>query len=258
MRKYKQMNRLLPVFSSKGLSLVVLSSLILILGWSFREQISMSPATAQDAPPQTLTVTGQGTQSIPTTLTDVRLGVEVEGNSATEAQEEAARRSTSVVELLRSRNVEDLETTGIRLQPQYRYNDGKRSLIGYQALNLVSFRLSTEQTGNLLDEAVQAGATRIDSVSFTATDSAIAQAQKQALQAATEEAQAQADAVLAVLNLQAKSVIGIRINNATPPVTVRAEAVQARGDLAASSASSSPVMGGEQEVQAQVTLQIEY
>ncbi len=252
------MNRLLQVFSVRGLSLIVLSSLILMVGWSLRERMPMSPAIAQDAPTQTLTVTGQGTQSIPTTLTDVRLGVEVEGKSATEAQEEAARRSTAVVELLKSRNVEDLETTGIRLQPQYRYNDGKRTLMGYQALNLVSFRLPTEQMGNLLDEAVQAGATRIDAVSFTATDSAIAQAQKQALQGATREAKAQADAVLETLNLKAQSVIGIQINNATPPVTVRTEALQTRGDMTTSSAPSSPVMGGEQEVQAQVTLQIRY
>jgi len=252
------MNRLLQVFSSKGLSLIVLSSLILILGWSFREQISMSPATAQGAPAQTLTVTGQGTQSIPTTLTDVRLGVEVEGKSATEVQEEAARRSTAVVELLRSRNVDNLKTTGIRLQPQYRYNDGKRSLTGYQALNLVSFRIPTDNIGNLLDEAVQAGATRIDAVSFTATDSAIAQAQKQALQIATRDAKAQADAVLEALNLQVQAVIGIQINNATPPVRGRTNALQTRGDTTASSAPSSPVMGGEQAVQARVTLQIRY
>ncbi|AFZ42634.1 protein of unknown function DUF541 [Halothece sp. PCC 7418] len=252
------MNRLLPSLGWRGLSLILLGSLIVIVGWRLQEPSSITPAMAQDVPPQTLTVTGEGTESIPTTLTEVRLGVEVEGKTATEAQEDAARRSTAVVELLRSRNVENLETTGIRLQPQYRYNDGKRNLTGYEALNLVSFRIPTDDIGNLLDEAVQAGATRIDAVSFTATDSAIAQAQKEALKAATLDAKAQADAVLGALNLRSQSVIKIQINNATPPVMPRTEALQTRGDVAASRAPSSPVMGGEQEIRARVTLQIRY
>jgi hypothetical protein len=252
------MNRLLQPFRSRGLSLILLSSLILMVGWSLGERVFIAPARAQETPLQTITVTGEGTQSIPTTLTEVQLGVEVEGKTAAQVQEEAARRSTAVVELLRSRDVENLKTTGIRLQPQYNYNEGKRSLRGYQALNLVSFRIPTDEVGNLLDEAVQAGATRIDSVGFTATDSAIAQAQKEALQAATLDAQAQADAVLSTLNLQSESVISIQINNATPPVRPVAEAFRAQGDMATSSAPSSPVIGGEQDIQARVTLQIQY
>jgi len=252
------MNRLLQQFRLRGLSLILLSSLILMVGWSLRERVSLAPAMAQDLPLQTITVTGEGTQSIPTTLTEVQLGVEVEGKTAAQVQEDAARRSTAVVELLRSRDVEKLKTTGIRLEPQYNYNEGQRTLRGYQALNLVSFRMPTDEVGNLLDEAVQAGATRIDSVSFTATDSAISQAQKEALQAATLDAKAQADAVLSTLNLQSESVISIQINNATPPVMPLNEAFRTQQDVAASSAASSPVIGGEQDIRARVTLQMRY
>lgn len=252
------MSRFLEALGWRGLSFILLASLTVILGWRLQESTAINSAVAQEMPPQTLTVTGEGTESIPTTLTEVRLGVEVEGKTATEVQAEAAERSTAVVELLQSRNVENLETTGIRLQPQYRYNDGQRRLTGYQALNLVSFRLPTETIGNLLDEAVQAGATRIDGVSFTATDSAIAQAQTAALKAATLDAKAQADAVLGALNLRSQSVINIQINHATPPVRPYNQTLQARGETAATSTPSSPVMGGKQEVQARVTLQIRY
>ena len=246
------MNRFFQQFWLKGVSLLILC------GWTLVNQGSTPNAIAQELSPQTLTVTGTGKQSIKTTLTEVRLGVEVEQATAQLAQEEAARRSTAVVELLRSRNVENLETTGIRLQPQYNYNNGQRRLRGYRATNLVSFRLETEDIGNLLDEAVKVGATRIDSVAFTATDSAIAAAQKDALENATLDAKAQADAVLGSLNLRSESVMSIQINNASPPVTPRVEALRTRGDMAASSAPSSPVVGGEQEIQAQVTLQIRY
>ena len=68
-----------------------------------------------------------------------------------------------------------------------------------------------------MDDAVQAGAARIDRVSFVATDDAIATAQQQALAQATQEAQVQAKTVLSALNLTPKDVISIQINGANAP-----------------------------------------
>lgn len=211
-------------------------------------------AQAQEQLLRTLTVTGQGTEKIPTSLTSVRLGVEVQGENAQTVQEEVARRSSAVVEFLRSRNVDQLETTGIRLQPNYEYNDGNRRLRGYIGTNNVSFQLPTEQAGEVMDAAVQAGASRIDGISFTATDSAIAAAQEVALRKATQDAQRQANVVLESLNLTRRDIVQISINGANtptpPPIAFAREADQA--------APSSPVIGGEQEVRASVTLQIRY
>ncbi|NEP56189.1 MAG: SIMPL domain-containing protein [Symploca sp. SIO2G7] len=214
------------------------------------------PATAQERLLRTLTVTGRGVEMIPTTMTQVQLGVEVQGKTAQAVQEEAARRSTAVVELLRSRNVAKLQTTGIRLNPTYSFENNIQRLIGYRATNTVSFEVPTEQAGSILDEAVQAGATRIDRISFAASDSAIAAAQREALREATQDAQQQADVVLSSLNFTRKDIVSIQINGATPsqppmPLLPRiAEAAQ--------TASTTPVIGGEQEVQASVTLQISY
>ncbi|MES1025259.1 SIMPL domain-containing protein [Gloeocapsa sp. BRSZ] len=218
-----------------------------------------SPAMAQPQAPdqiRTITVSGRGMESIPTTLTQVRLGVEVQGKTAAEVQQEAARRSSAVVALLKARNVERLETTGITLNPVYSYSDNTQRLTGYSATNIVSFRIATERTGNLLDEAVKAGATRIDSVSFIATDSAIAQAQQQALREATQDAQQQANTVLSVLNLSPSEVVSIQINNAgtTPPPPIPL----ARQAAMADSVAATPIVGGEQQVEATVTLQIRY
>ncbi len=215
-----------------------------------------SPALAQERMLRTLTVTGQGTESIQTTLTQVSLGVEVQGRTAAAAQQEAARRSTAVVEFLRSRNVQKLQTTGINLSPRYNYDNGDQRLVGYTAINTVSFELPTDQIGNILDEAVNAGATRIDRVGFIATEEAIAAAQREALREATQEARQQADVVLEALGLSAQGVVGVQINGATPPAPppIFMEGVAMRQ----SADASTPVIGGEQEVQASVTLQISY
>ncbi|MFB2882354.1 SIMPL domain-containing protein [Floridanema aerugineum] len=208
---------------------------------------------------RTVTVTGRGVESIPATIAQISLGVEAQGKTAQEVQQEVARRSTAVVELLRSRNVEKLQTTGIRLNPNYSYQNNVQRLVGYTAVNTVSFRIDTQRVGNLLDEAVKAGASRIDGISFVATDSAIAKAQEQALQEATLDAQRQANAVLATLNLKPEQVVNIQVNGAAappPPPIPLAAAPPTEKDRA--EMFSVPVIGGEQEVQASVTLQIQY
>ncbi len=235
---------------------------IAILGMSFSATTLNKPTpvsaqmTSQTTMMQTLTVAGQGIERIQTTLAQVNLGVEVQGKTAQEAQQEAARRSSAVVELLKKRNVEKLETTGIRLNPIYSYTNNVQRLTGYSAVNTVSFRVTADRAGTIMDEAVNAGATRIDGISFVATDEAIATAQKAALRQATQDAQAQADAVLSTLGLTRKGVVSIQINGAnTPPP---APVMFRSGANQAAEAMPTPVIAGEQEVQASVTLQIRY
>ena len=204
-----------------------------------------------------ITVTGRGVESIPTTLTQVQLGVEVQGKTAQEVQQDAAKRSSSVVTLLKSRNVEKLQTTGISLNPTYSYTNNVQRLTGYTATNSVSFRVSTERSGNILDEAVNAGATRIDSVSFVASDEALSMALQQALKKATQDAQKQADTVLSTLGLKAQQVLSIQVNNASAPPPRIYQSNFAKLDRSAASAPT-PVVGGEQQVDAAVTLEIGY
>ncbi len=216
------------------------------------------PTSAQEQMMRLLSVSGQGLESVETTLTQVQLGVEVQARSAEDAQRQAAQQSSAVVELVRSRNVSKLQTTGIALNPVYNYDGGEQRIIRYSASNTIQFELPTEQAGSILDDAVQAGATRINSVSFIASDEAIAQAQRQALRVATEDAQAQAEAVLSVLGLSSQEVVGIQVNHASAPVPPPMPFQRQMAAEAASFDASTPVVGGEQDVRATVTLQIRY
>jgi uncharacterized protein len=229
-----------------------------LLSLGLFSSVTATSAQAQQSPEpvlRTLTVSGQGMESIPTTLTQVRLGVEVQGRTAEDVQKQAASRSSAVVNLLRSRNVQKLQTTGINLNPIYNYENNTQRITGYSATNIVSFEIPTDQAGTLLDDAVSAGATRIEGVSFIATDEAIATARQQALREATQEAQTQADTVLSALGLTRREVIGIQINGASaPPPRPIPMAAMARSEADA----PTPVVGGEQEVDATVTLQIRY
>ena len=250
------------VFSIRSLrSSLALAALVLtpVAGFTlFQQKAFAQPAEAMvyQQPNQTLQVTGQGIQSIPTTLTEVSLGVSVEAKTAQAAQQQAAKQSTAVVEWVRSQKVEKLQTTGISLSPVYDYSDNKQVLKGYQATNTISFRAPTESAGAIIDEAVNVGATRIDGVSFVADDAAVEAARQRALEAAVKDAQQQADTVLAALGLSRQAVASISIGSVSaPPPEFKPVATAAR--LAADEAST-PVVGQEQEINAQVTLLIRY
>ena len=253
-------NKLATQWKSSRMMAIALGTAIGIMGvnTSFLPVMAQSRFSqpTQDRMLRTLTVTGQSTEKIPATIAQVQLGVEAQGKTAQKVQQEVATRSAAVVALLKSRKVDKLQTTGINLNPQYSYDNGKQTLTGYQASNVVSFRVPTGHAGVIMDDAVKAGASRIDSVSFAATETAIAEAQKIALRKATQDAQEQAKAVLSALGFTSKDVVGIQINGANPPVPrpyMTAQIMEKRVGSA-----STPIEGGDQEVQASVTLQISY
>ncbi len=230
--------------------------LLLVTGWIALAGIS--PGIAQERKPsRTITASGRGIVTIPTTLSQVRLAIEVQAKTPTTAQQDAAKRSTRVLEYLKTQRVDKLQTTGIGLNPTYIYpSNGKPQITGYTATNSISFRVTTDRAGAILDAAVKNGATRIDGVSFIAEDRAIASAQIQALKQATQDAERQADAVLETLNLKRKEVIGIKIDSASIPTPVPMLR-QALSDSVAEKPST-PVVGGEQQIEAAVTLDIGY
>jgi uncharacterized protein len=219
--------------------------------------LAAQPAQAQSVTKRILSVSGRGVEKIPTTLARVNLGVQVEGKSAQQVQAEVARKSTAVVNLLKSRNVDELQTTGISLNPNYDYIDNRQVLKGYIGTNTVSFKVSNKEAGAILDDVVEAGASRIDGISFTATDEAIAAAEKLALKKATEDAQAQAQAVLSALGFQSKEIVGIQINGAAAPQPV-IQQTMAFESAQRVAKDATPVIGGNQSVDGSVTLQIAY
>jgi uncharacterized protein YggE len=212
----------------------------------------LTKAIAQEQIIPALTVTGEGSQTIPSTIIVVNLGIEIQGQEAVNVQQQVAQRTTAVVDFLKKRQVEKLQTTGFNLQPQYQYKDNARILLGYIGVNTVSFQLPVDKIGNLLDEAVKIGATRIDSITFTATTEAIANAEKEALRKATQDAQQQAEVVLKALNLTPSNIIEININrsNYIQPRFAQAQVMEAT--------NGTPIIGGEQNIRANVTLKISF
>jgi uncharacterized protein len=216
--------------------------------------LSCSPGWTAEQQQRMLSVTGRGTTEIPATLTEISLGIEVTGLNATTVQQDVANRATQVLQLLRQRQVSKLKTSYVTLTPNYSGEANSRRIVSYTATNSLTFRAPVTQAGAIIDQAIKNGASKVDRISSVPEDAAIDQAQILAIQLATKDAQRQATSALSSLGLQQKAVVGIQINNASRPVPA------SYGNLNRSSFNNkvTEIVGGEQEVEASVTLQISY
>ena len=213
---------------------------------------------------RTLTVEGKGVTSINAHIAIIHLQILVQGNSIQETQSKIANRSNALVNLLKSRGVDQLKTKGVSLNPNYRYRKGKNVPVGYEAKTSVSFRVKTDQAGIIMAEAIKAGANQVEDIWLVATDEEIKSAQKATIREATLDAQGKAQAALEPLGFSIKEVVGIQVDGASaPPVllTVPEGAGILSGQRATSYEDETPsvqIVSGEQEIKSSVTLQITY
>jgi uncharacterized protein YggE len=201
-----------------------------------------------------LEVTSIGEVTVPTSISTVELGIQVEAATAAEAQQQVAEQTTSVVDVLENLDVEELQTTSVRLFPVYSFEDDTRTLTGFEARNTLSFELPNESAGAAIDAAIEAGANLVQNISFSATDEDLQQARLQALQQAIEQAQTEAATVFDTLNLVSEEIVGIEILSvgASNPIPqpLQFEASAAR--------DTTPIIGSNQTVSATVALDILY
>ena len=208
---------------------------------------------AQSAEPsRVLHVTGRGEISLPTVYTEIRLGVDRHAKTAGEAHREAAKESDRLVRFLKSKKVMDLQTTGISLQPIFDPSKlssaSEAGIREYRALNMVVFRVKTEDAGIVIDGAVKEGASRIDRLTFLPEPAELEKARKEALLLAVSDAKTQAETVLSVLNLSIKEIVQIHVDEGSSGPILQTEMRMVQ----------TPVVGGNATVTARVTLQVKY
>ncbi|MDA8157387.1 MAG: SIMPL domain-containing protein [Actinomycetota bacterium] len=138
---------------------------------------------------------------------EVGLTVETTQKSADKAAVENARISQKLLGTLKSlineKAGDSLNTSGYSLQPVYKWDDTQKKsiLTGYMATNGIMVKIhKLDQIGRLIDEAIAAGANRVESINFS-----IANETKDCGQVITEAgAKARAEAQALALSLGVK------------------------------------------------------
>ena len=223
------------------------------------------PAAAHDeggtmAVIPTISVRGDGQALVAPDEATVRLGVLAQAETARAAQEQVNRAAGAILDAIARLGVERerIQTSELRLNPVYAQErprpDGgfvEPRIVGYQAANVVSVRLSKlDLVGPVVDAGLGAGANQVEGVSFGLRDDAKARAT--ALTAAVAEARAKAQTIAAALGVRLGEVVevvegGVAVYEPRPMF----ERMAMNAD---SSMAKTPVEAGQVGVDATVTV----
>lgn len=216
-----------------------------------------SAALAQAAigTPTTLAVVAEGRSVRTPDIAEVSGGVVTTAPTATAAMRENAERMTAVVAAVRKAGLaeRDIQTTGISLQPQYRYeNNTPPVLTGYQATNTVALRIRrVADAGKLLDTLVGVGANQISGPDFKvdAADAALDEARV----AAVATAKARAALYATATGLRVRRIASIAESSSFEP---RPRPMMMKAAME-SAADAPPVAPGEVALTVNVTMVFE-
>lgn len=196
-----------------------------------------------------IAITGEGMVSAAPDIAMIRIGVESREADAAKALSANSAQAGALIEAAKSRGVEpkDIQTVGLNLFPVYDNGYEKDSrLEGFQAVNEVVIRLrDISGVGETLGALVEAGANRINGISFGIADDEklMDEARKRAVADATRKAEIYAEAAGVKLG-EVTSIIE-QGGGMAPRLAMRAMA---------DSAKSVPVEAGEATVSASVRI----
>jgi len=236
-----------------GRALALTAAASLLVGLIVGPIISGHPAAAADpatSTEHTVTVSGSGDVSVAPDVADVVLGVQITRPTVAEAQSAAATSMTAVLAAVKKDGVDakDIVTVNLSLNPVYDYSGSSQKLIGQQYGNVVKVTVrDLTRIPAVVDDAVAAGATTIQGITFRVDNPKTASGQ--ARQLAMQDARARADALAAAGGVSIKGVASITEVTTSTPIYY---AAGVSADKAASVAT--PIQTGTTDVTVSVTV----
>lgn len=158
----------------------------------------------------TISVSGLGSASARANQAKLTVGVQTEKPYASEAVEENAGLMTAVIDAIKFLGVseDDIETVSYAVQPIYDY-DLKR-LTGYWVTNMVQVKISNlDIVGDVIDAASEAGANRINGVSFELSDDLADELKLEAYKEALNDASEKAGVITDTLDLTLTGIYSV-------------------------------------------------
>ena len=237
------------------LAAVAIVAIVLISAVATTRPISIQTPNQGNQPTQkTLQVTGVGTVSTRPDQAVVMLAVQTQAATATQASSDNAATMSKVLDALASIGIDknSIQTTSYSLTPVYDYKQDQTSppkIVGYAARNAIQITLSDfSLVGKALDAAISAGANEVQGVMFTLSSKTFSDIEKQALQAAIQDADSKAKAVASSLGVTLLGPISVTPGYVYQPMV----------DKTSLAGAQTPIQPGALEVTAnvQITYQI--
>lgn len=186
-------------------------------------------------------MTGTGSVSAAPDDAQISFGVESHGETARAALAANGDAMGKVISALRDSGGRDLATQWVSL---WQSSGDAGTTSGYTASNTVSATIGVSRAGELIDTAVAAGANQVSGPDLSAADGK--RLYRQTLGSAVDDARAHAEALAKATGRTLGPVTSIVEGGGSEPVPMYRAAADA--------ASSTPIVGGEQETTATVTV----
>lgn len=182
------------------------------------------------SPSHTIEVTGIGHVFTQPLLATVIMGVSTTASTASQAVKSNSQAMTQVMAAIQQMGIPDtaIETFTYTLRPQYsRGQRTERRLTGFEVTLLTQVTTTTNQVSALLDNAVEAGANQINSISFTFPREKRHELEIEARRTAVADAQAKAQTIASSLGVNIIGVANaIEVGAPSPIVRTRALSTQ--------------------------------
>lgn len=182
--------------------------------------VAVAEAQGDKPEPRSIVVSGNGTVRADPDVAYVRLGVSSRAATAREAQAQtnaAIAKFYSALDALRI-DRKDIQTSRLTLNAYYdNPRPGQRpEIAGYEAENVVTVRLiDFTKIGPVVDAGVDAGVNNMQGVSFSLVDDT--KARLEALQAASREAKAKAEAIASALGIRLGAILVVNEGGSYAP-----------------------------------------
>ncbi len=211
------------------------------------ERLALAASAIEGTSERSIYVSGVGTIQTTPDEAIVYLTIEVSDNSAVTAQTEASNRMASVIKALKEIGIADehMKTTQISLTP---IRDDKTGLqiIGYTARNSLMVTVKNiEKTGTVVEEAIEAGANRLDYLTFQVSAEKAQSLRAEALRLAVLDAKTQAETAASAAGTRVIGLKSLSIGGVYLPVKTVSAAEAVPRDVY--------VMPGEAQINAHVS-----
>ncbi len=151
----------------------------------------------------TIEVSGTGTFSKKPDEAIVHLGVQTQSDDAVTAQKDNAAKMEKVIKALRDAGIpkDDIETSNYTMYPVK--DQAGEKITGYVVSNRLKVSIKDiNKAGDVIDKAVKAGASEINSINFTVSNETQQEAREQAIKNAVTAARLDADRLARELGVE--------------------------------------------------------
>ena len=203
----------------------------------------------------TITVTGRGSYKVVPDRVMVNISIFVEEATSQEAVDKNSKTTSDVIEVLEGLGIEDLkiQTVSFNLDPLYNYRreDEPPEVYAFRATTVIEVStLDINRIGEIIAEAIDAGANDVSSLRFTLSDELESEAKKNALEEAALDGKNKAEDIADSLGIDIVDIYYISESETYIPSSfIAREAPAGLGGV-----SEVPITPNEVEVTASVQI----